>query len=405
MAETKINVLDLFSGAGGLGYGFEINDNYNVVCANELEKPISETYKANFPNTKMIVGDITDTNIKKQILEQFKEISCDLIIGGPPCVAYSNSGKRNSRDPRGHLFRDYVELVTNLKPKMFIMENVKGMLTIMHDKDDLTEEQKKLADAYYELEAQKIEMEQEKQSLSYKKRKGEEYTEDDEKEFNRLKTQIEKIKKLIKKKERSVNEFRINICDKIVSIFDNLGYQVEFKLLNSANYGVPQRRERVIFIGVQKSLGVNIEYPTQTHNPNGDDGLNKWVSVKEAINDLADIPENAKFSQIYTVHSNEFIGKIRKTQVGSSVNPKYSEAFYRCEPDKPSPTVKENHGAVFVHYEKNRVMTPRELARLQSFPDSFVFKGGKSSILKQLGNAVPCGLSMALEKSVRNMLK
>ena len=75
---------------------------------------------------------------------------------------------------------------------------------------------------------------------------------------------------------------------------------------------------------------------------------------------------------------------------------KYSEAFYRCYPDRPSNTVKENHGGVFVHYEKNRVMTPRELARLQSFPDDFVFKGTKSSMLIQLGNAVPCGLSNAL---------
>ena len=88
-----------------------------------------------------------------------------------------------------------------------------------------------------------------------------------------------------------------------------------------------------------------------------------------------------------------------------SVYKKYSEAFFRCHPDKPSGTVKENHGGVFVHYEKNRVMTPRELARLQSFPDDFVFKGTKSCILVQLGNAVPCGLSLALATHIKNILR
>ena len=97
--------------------------------------------------------------------------------------------------------------------------------------------------------------------------------------------------------------------------------------------------------------------------------------------------------------------KIKNTPIGKSVNPKYTEAFFRCDPEKPSTTVKENHGGVFVHYEKNRVMTPRELARLQSFPDDFHFKGSKSSILVQLGNAVPCGLSVAIAKTVKKILE
>ena len=87
-----------------------------------------------------------------------------------------------------------------------------------------------------------------------------------------------------------------------------------------------------------------------------------------------------------------------------AVTKRYSEAFYRCYPDRPSNTVKENHGGVFVHYEKNRVMTPRELARLQSFPDNFIFQGTKSSILIQLGNAVPCGLASAIAKQVKKLL-
>ena len=116
-----------------------------------------------------------------------------------------------------------------------------------------------------------------------------------------------------------------------------------------------------------------------------------------------DMEENVDFSQIYTKHRKGFIEKVKKTEIGKSVYPKYSESFYRCYPDKPSNTVKENHGGVFIHYEKNRVITPRELARLQSFPDDFKFKGSKSCILVQLGNAVPCKLSLAIAKGVKKM--
>jgi DNA (cytosine-5)-methyltransferase 1 len=175
--------------------------------------------------------------------------------------------------------------------------------------------------------------------------------------------------------------------------------------LNSANYGVPQKRERVIFVGVINDITEKFEYPLSTHNKEGIDGKLKWISVKEAIDDLKDLPEDFEnLQQIYTKHTPKFIQKIENTEIGSSVLKKYSESFYRCYPDRPSNTVKENHGGVFVHYEKNRVMTPRELARLQSFPDDFVFKGTKSSMLIQLGNAVPCGLSNAIAKQVKKLL-
>ena len=96
--------------------------------------------------------------------------------------------------------------------------------------------------------------------------------------------------------------------------------------------------------------------------------------------------------------------KIKNTPIGSSMSPKYSESFFKCDPNKPSNTVKENHGGVFLHYEKDRVMTPRELARLQSFPDDFIFKGSKSCMLVQLGNAVPCKLGQAIAKEVKKKI-
>ena len=100
------NVLELFGGCGGLGYGFH-KHNFNIICCNELEEQIGETYKHNFPNTKVIIGDIIKQDIKSDICNTFSEKECDVIVGGPPCVAYSMSGFRNSRDPRGQLFQDF----------------------------------------------------------------------------------------------------------------------------------------------------------------------------------------------------------------------------------------------------------------------------------------------------------
>ena len=386
------NVLELFGGCGGLGYGFH-KHNFNIICCNELEEQIGETYKHNFPDTKVIIGDITKQEIKSDICNTFSEKECDVIVGGPPCVAYSMSGFRNSRDPRGQLFQDYVEMVNKLKPKIFVMENVKGILTMTHDKEELNQEEKILADKYYSLETQKLKLEAEKKKTK----------KTDIDTLESLKEELKKVKSQIKKMEKDTSKFRINVHDKIINKFKDIGYEVEYKLHNSADFGVPQKRERVIFIGKRKDLNMKIDFPNPTHSKN-DSELSKWVSVREAIDDLKDIEENKDFSQIYTSHSDTFLEKIKNTKIGESVNKKYKEAFFRCQPEQPSGTVKENHGGVFIHYEKDRVMTPRELARLQSFPDTFLFKGSKSSILKQLGNAVPCGLAEAIASSVLNSL-
>ena len=386
---NKYNVLELFGGCGGLGYGFHKNS-FNIVCCNELEEKIGKTYKTNFPETNVIIGDITQKNIKEEICKNFQNINCDVILGGPPCVAYSMSGFRNSRDPRGQLFRDYVDMVNILKPKMFVMENVKGILTMLHDKENLTLEEKVLADKYYELEKQKLQLEAKKKNP-------------ENSDIEIIKHNIKTVKSEINKMKKEIPKFRINVYQKIINKFQEIGYNVEYKLHNSANFGVPQKRERVIFIGKRNDTNIKINFPLPTHS-NSDPNLLKWNTVKQAIDDLKDINENENFSQIYTNHKPEFLEKIRNTEIGQSVNKKFKEAFYRCFPNQPSGTVKENHGGVFVHYEKDRVMTPRELARLQSFPDSFKFEGSKSSILKQIGNAVPCGLAEAIAISILKSL-
>ena len=410
-----VNVLELFGGCGGLGWGFK-KEGFNIVAYNELDPKIAETYKANFKGTECIVGDITDPTIKQQIYDCFKDLKCNIILGGPPCVAYSMSGHRNSRDPRGQLFRDYIATVEKLQPDLFVMENVPGICSIQHDKERLVGEAKNRADAFYKLEVKKIELEAAKKNMSVAK--GKKYSKEqntglseppsgdskslkyDEDKDKALRVAIVKLKKEIKKFD--VSSFRISVEKKIINTFQSKGYRVVSKVLNSADYGVPQRRNRMIFIGVKQSSTMKITFPPETHHKNG---FPKWKTVREAIGDLKDLPSQQETAHILTNHQASFIEKIKITPIEKSVYKKYSEAFFRCHPDKPSGTVKENHGGVFVHYEKNRVMTPRELARLQSFPDDFVFKGTKSCILVQLGNAVPCGLSLALATHIKNILR
>ena len=158
-----MNCFELFAGCGGLGYGFH-KESFNIVACNELEKEISYTYKENFPETNVIVGDITKNEIKEQIYDNFKNKKCDVILGGPPCVAYSMAGRRNTRDPRGQLFKDYIEVVDKLQPKIFVMENVKGILTMKHDKNELTANEKEIADRYYELESKKLVLQDKKKN-------------------------------------------------------------------------------------------------------------------------------------------------------------------------------------------------------------------------------------------------
>ena len=390
---TEYKVLDLFAGCGGLSKGFELAG-FNVVAGNDILDHAGETYKRNHPNTKFFLGDITDEEMKKQIISYMKENGCDVIVGGPPCQAYSLAGLRDPNDPRGKLFEEYVEIVKELQPKIFVMENVKGILNMKHDKDNLIEEEKKELEELRNAEKERAELlllrkQHKNNSDKYK------YSEANEK-------RLEEVKEEVKRLKNHLGDYQEKVTDKIVKRFNDLGYEVKFKLLNSANYGVPQKRERVIFIGKKKNG--KITHPEPTHSENEENGLKKWISIKEAIGDLEDKEEDINFNHIFTLHNEGFLDKIKNTQIGKSVFGNYSDAFFRSYPEQPSRTVKENHGGVFVHYKNNRVMTPRELARLQSFPDDFIFEGSKSKQLIQIGNAVPVGLSKAIAEHIKKLL-
>ena len=283
MEKEGLKVLDLFSGCGGLSKGFELAG-FTIIAGNDILEHAGETYKRNHPNTKFFLGDITNKETKEQIINYMKEKGCDVIIGGPPCQAYSMAGLRNPNDPRGKLFEEYVEIVRELQPRIFVMENVKGILTMKHNKDNLTNEEKKELKELRNAEEKRAEL-----LLLRKQHKNNpekyDFNELDEKELESIKGEVKKLKK-------HLGDYQEKVTNKIVRRFKDLGYDVKFKLLNSADYGVPQKRERVIFIG--KKENGQITHPPQTHSKEGEEKLKRWVSVKEAIGDLEDMKENIR---------------------------------------------------------------------------------------------------------------
>lgn len=355
----KINVIDLFAGAGGLSYGFYKNENFKIVCANEIEKDMSMTYTKNHPDVPMYNMDIKDFNpdsVVNELLE--KNETVDLIIGGPPCQAYSTVGKRILDDPRGKLFQEYYRIVKSLMPKMFVFENVKGLLSM--DKG--------------------------------------------------------------------------NLIKLIISLFEQLGYVVKFKVLNAADYGVPQNRERVIIVG--NRLKEEYNFPEPTHSSNEMDNLKKHLTLSDAISDLPRLGNGEVCEKYLSEPKNEYQEKLRMNSdrltehaspknngnlialmralpdggtpldVAEDLRPKsgFKNTYCRLWWDKPATTITRNFSTPSssrcIHPIDPRPLTAREAARLQSFPDDYIFIGSKTSKNLQIGNAVPVILSEFLATSI-----
>ena len=322
MNVRNLNMIDLFSGAGGLTLGF-IRQNFIPIETIENWIDAIKTYNFNF-KTNVIPKDITD----KQVIDHISKLDSitDVVIGGFPCQGFSMAGKRSQNDPRNKLYKYTIDVIIKSKPRVFVLENVKGILS---------------------------------------------YKEDD----------------------------NISVIQKIKNLLDENGYYINYILLDASKFGVPQKRERVIFIGSQKENKKLVDltiYNLKNTNL-------KSKTVKDAILDLENIQNNKIANHTITNHSVEMKERLLKIPEGKSLYKDYSDAFRKLYYDKPAYTVKENHGGVHVHPTKGRVLTPRELARLQSFPDNFIFLGTKSSVLKQIGNAVPVDLAEIIAKNVRKI--
>ncbi len=345
----KPTMIDLFSGVGGLSLGFEMAG-FTVVLANEYDKSIAQAYVKNRPHTKMIIDDITKLPIKEVFLPYKGKI--DLIAGGPPCQGFSQKGKRKTiHDERNFLFKYFYEVVAMVQPKYFVMENVPNLFTAEN--------------GYFKKE--------------------------------------------------------------IIDLFEGIGYTISADILNAADFGVPQNRKRAIIIG---KLGNEVpELPNRTA---------KAVTIWDAISDLAYLnsgegEEKQKYiyepqseyqkkmranseylyNHVATKHSEMALERLRliPPNMGKEVLPPehrtksiYSGTWSRMLKDEVSITITTRFDTPssgrFTHPFLNRAITVREAARIQSFPDSFIFYGNKCSQMKQVGNAVPPLLSKAIADAI-----
>lgn len=365
MTKDKITVLDLFAGVGGLSYAFHRDPLFDVIAANEILESPARAYVANNPGTKMYVNDIRNFSKLQLEMDFGPDVRVDVILGGPPCQSYSTAGKRSSADPRATLFEEYRRLLVELRPKMFVFENVKGLLSM----------------------------------------EGGE------------------------------------LFPKILRSFKTAGYETRAQVLNAADYGAPQVRERVILVGTMP--GVAFEYPAATHaraEEASELGLIPHVTLGEALGDLPDVGPGENATKYKKKPANEFQERMRRNslELTDHESPTYGDKLTRImqllpeggsawdlpkkeQPssgfgnsygrlwwNKPSPTVTRNLGtpssARCIHPYLPRALTTREGARLQCFPDDFKFHGSRIHKNLQIGEAVPVVLSYALLSSVKHAI-
>jgi DNA (cytosine-5)-methyltransferase 1 len=358
-------VLDLFAGCGGLSTGFE-QAGFKVVAANDVWKVSLKTLKDNHHNIEVILGDITKEAVQNRIV-RFLGKKIDVIIGGPPCQAYSLAGTRDPEDPRGKLFESYVKIVEELQPALFVVENVKGILSMKHFKEDFPKEEKRRI----------VELIQKRKS--------------------------EKKKVSIEKLNSTLEDYLTPVPELICSTFQDRGYKVRWKTLDAADYGVPQERRRVFFIGTNLRKTPFFPFPTHSRNPNS--LLKEWVKLESAIGDMPfpgiqngdDVYEGG-FSSIYMSRNR------RRSWNEVSYTIQAGARHIPLHPGCP-PMKKVGEDKWVFGDGPTRRLSVQECARIQTVPHHYSFFGSTIDKYRQIGNAVPPLLAMNVAECIRKMLE
>lgn len=361
-----MDVIDLFAGCGGFSLGFT-QAGFDVRTAVEISPDIAATYRKNHENTNVIVDDIRNVD------GLFCKGDGGIVIGGPPCQGFSMAGARIRAgfvdDPRNYLFRHYARIVSAIGPQAFVMENVKGLCTFQ-DGAILRE----IIQWFSTLE----------------------------------------------------------LCG-------NQPYHVYPKLVNALDFGVPQRRERLVIIGTKNPIENmdNLWAQTQAELADEDAHYFDRVTVKDAIGNLppavqsGTIPNPAPqtcyqrylaatgpvlYGHTQSRHSKLAVDRMRRigcgqdaSALGEPINSIYGGAYGRLCWDRPAPTITTRFDTPaagrFTHPDYDRTLTLREAARIQSFPDDYIFSGTRTSVCKQIGNAVPPKIAYFLARLLQKILR
>lgn len=357
-------VISLFSGAMGLDLGLEMAG-FQVAGCLELDKWACATIALNRPALPVVQDDIRNWG-GKSLLKKFgvADEQVSLVVGGPPCPSFSTAGKRQSfNDPRGQVMSDFLRIVEEIRPPFFVMENVRGILSAALRHRPL----KKRTREYGELAP-------------------------DERPGGVL---------------RMLNEQ-----------FKRMGYVVTVELVNAANYGTPQHRERVVFLGSRDGLQVTM--PFGPYGPVENLFQRPWLTLRDAIGDLDDrSPEYQPFSEgrlkyLRMLKEGQNWRNLPKAVLRDAMGGAFDAdggkvGFYRrLSFGKPSPTVPTSpvqKSTCLCHPSELRPLSVREYARIQQFPDSWQFAGSISKKYMQIGNAVPVGLGFVIGKTVLKCLQ
>jgi len=362
MKNNRLVAIDLFCGCGGFSYGFQ-DAGFDMALGIDMWKDATITYKYNFPNSIVINDDITKVN-GKDILKKLKlnNDDIDVIIGGPPCQGFSVSGKRMLEDPRNNLYKSFVEIVQEIKPKVFVMENVPGLIRLFGGKvkEEVLEDFSKLG---YEVRVQLLSSDaygvpQHRKRVFFVGINKEKIA--NTKEF------------FFPEATNGIGLEPVVTCKDAISDLDfvpddtSVGEDINYKIDAQCEYQKIMRNESSSI----KNHSITIH--------------------KEKTREIISmVPDGGNYKDLPI--------ELQSTR-------KVNIAWTRMNSQKPCFTIDTGHNHHF-HYKENRVPTVRESARIQSFPDKFQFIGIKTSQLKQVGNAVPPLMAKAIAGEVKKIIE
>ena len=399
-------IFETFVGAGGSHLGFK-NNGFISKYVNDIDENCLKTLLYNNPNIEKEAfvdnRDIMDIDEKKLLTQiGMKKGELDVMFGGIVCKGFSLAGERSPNDPRNYFYRKQLKIVNELRPKVSVIENVPGILTANVLAYDVSYEIKEQVDKLW------------KKLENYKGKKANlRKVNSISKEFEQegVKLRKEKADML---KELEDGHYLISVLEDIKRIYNDIGYKVYYKVLNSAWYGSSTKRDRTIIVSVRNDIDLEYKYPKQVY------GLSRkkpFKTVNDALN-LIDYNDSNDLDNVPMAHNEKTVRRFKYIPEGDTIANHIDELpedlkiskFYsrgstmRLDGNSPSPTLVPGHSNFPVHPKLDRCITVREAACITGFPIDYKFFGSHSKRCEQVGNAVPPHLSTAVAKSVKELL-